>query len=109
MSDSFKITDYEYKSNGNILQSHLILQESFKSKFIERPIKKITLEKTKLEVNYNKKNNNLLILDGLYSTDNKNYKKFKFKNNLNKKELNYFIDLDLSENIFLNIKNFKTN
>jgi len=109
MSDSFKITDYEYKSNGNILQSHLILQESFKSKFIERPIKKITLEKTKLEVNYNKKNNNLLILDGLYSTDNTNYKKFKFKNNLNQKELNYFIDLDLSENLFLDIINFKTN
>ena len=109
MSDSFKITDYEYKSNGNILQSHLILQESFKSKFIERPIKKITLEKTKLKVNYNKKNNNLLILDGLYSTDNTNYKKFKFKNNLNQKELNYFIDLDLSENLFLDIINFKTN
>ena len=45
----------------------------------------------------------------MYSTDESNYKKFKIKNNLNKKKQSYFIDLDLTENIFMDIINFRTN
>ena len=67
------------------------------------------MEKTKLEINFNKNNNNSLTLDGLYSTDNSNYKKFKIKNNLNLKNKSFSIDFDLSEKIFLDIINFETN
>jgi hypothetical protein len=108
-NNSFKIIDYEYKSSGNILQSQIILKDSFKNKFLEKPVKKILFDRTKLEINFNKKNKNSLIFDGMYSTDESNYKKFKIKNNLNKKKQSYFIDLDLTENIFMDIINFRTN
>ena len=108
-NSSFKIIDYEYKSSGNILQSQIILKDSFKNKFLEKPVKKILFDRTKLEINFNKKNKNSLIFDGMYSTDESNYKKFKIKNNLNKKKQSYFIDLDLTENIFMDIINFRTN
>tara|TARA_B100000780_G_scaffold268643_1_gene226765 strand:- start:2786 stop:4975 length:2190 start_codon:yes stop_codon:yes gene_type:complete len=108
INDKFKIVDYNYKSNGNISESSIILKDIFTSKLIEEPVRKILLEKTKLEINFNKNNNNSLTLDGLYSTDNSNYKKFKIKNNLNKKNQNYFIDLNLSENLFFDVINFKT-
>ena len=87
----FKIIDYQYKSSGTISQAQVIFN------------------KTKIEINFNKKNNNSLILDGFYSTNKPNFKKFKIKNNLSKKNKVYFVDLDLSENIFFDIINFQTN
>ena len=109
INNSFKAIDYEYKSSGDILESEIILKDSFKNRFIEKPINQILFDKTKLEINLNKKDKNSLIFDGMYSTDESSYKRFKIKNNLNKKNQFYFIDLDLSENIFFDVINFRTN
>ena len=109
INNNYKVIDYEYKSSGSIQQSQVVLKNSFENKFIEKPINKILIDKTKLEINLNKKNKNSLIFDGIYSTDKLNYKKFKIKNNLNKKNQSYFIDLNLTENIFLDFINFRTN
>ena len=104
IDNSFKIIDYDYKSSGNISQSQLILKKSLKTKFTPSSLKKIIFEKTKLEVNFNKKKKHIL-LDGFYSTDQSNYKKFQIKKNLNQ---TYSINLDLSENFFIDLINFQT-
>jgi hypothetical protein len=109
IDNRFKIVDYDYKASGSISNSSVILKEDLKNRFIEKPIKKILFKKTKLEIIFNKSINNLLSLNGLYSTDSLKYKKFKVSNNLNKKNQNYLIDLDLSENFFFDLINFKTN
>ena len=108
INNNYKIVDYDYKSNGYILQAELILKKIIKNNFLKKEIKKILFDKTKLEVRINKKKN-LLLFNGVYSTDNSNYKKFKIKNNLNLKNKSFFIDFDLSEKIFLDIINFETN
>ena len=108
INNNYKIVDYDYKSNGYILQAELILKKIIKNNFLKKDIKKILFDKTKLEVKINKKKN-LLLFNGVYSTDNSNYKKFKIKNNLNLKNKSFFIDFDLSEKIFLDIINFETN
>ena len=108
INNNFKIIDYNYKSSGNILQSQVVLKNDFKSNYVKKSIKNIFLEKTKLEISFNKQNNNKLLLDGFYSLDNSNYKKFKIINNLNKKNQNYNINLNLTENIFFDIINFNT-
>jgi len=108
INNNYKIVDYDYKSNGYILQAELILKKIIKNNFLKKEIKKILFDKTKLEVKINKKKN-LLLFNGVYSTDNSNYKKFKIKNNLNLKNKSFFIDFDLSEKIFLDIINFETN
>jgi hypothetical protein len=105
INSKYKIIDYDYKSSGNILSSYVIL----KNKITENSIKKVLFNKTKIEINYNKKNKNLLILEGLYSTNKSNFKKFKIKNNLDQNNGTYFIDIDLSENFFFDIINFQTN
>ena len=109
ISNNFKIIDYNYKSNGNISQSHVILKNDLKNTFIRKPIKKILFEKIKLEIILDKQNKNLLLLDGFYNLGGSNYKKFKVKHNLNKKNQNYLIDLDLTENIFFDVINYRTN
>ena len=108
INNNYKIVDYDYKSHGYILQAELILKKIIKNNFLKKEIKKILFDKTKLEVKINKKKN-LLLFNGVYSTDNSNYKKFKIKNNLNLKNKSFFIDFDLSEKIFLDIINFETN
>ncbi|MBA1339320.1 MAG: AsmA-like C-terminal region [Pelagibacterales bacterium] len=104
---SFKIVDYDYKSKGDISQSQLVLKKSLRNKFIKKTLKKITFEKTNIEINFNKKNKNLLAFDGLYSTDNLNYKKFKIQNSSKKNKQTFIIDLNLSEDLFIDIINFQ--
>ena len=109
IDENFKLIDYEYKSNGSISESQIILKDVFKSSFFEKQIRKITISKTNLEVNLNKKNKNLLTIDGLYNLGFSENKKFRITNNLNRKNSKYLIDFDLAENIFLELINFKTN
>ena len=107
INNNFKITDYNYKSSGNIPRSEVILKKNFKNSFLKKSVNKILLENIKLKVIFSQKNKNLILFDGLYSLDNSGYLKFKVKNNLNKKNQNYLIDLDLNQNIIFNLINYK--
>jgi len=107
--ENFKLINYDYKSSGNISKSEIILKDIFKSEFIEKPIKKISISKTNLKINLNHNKKNLIVLDGFYDFGTQENKKFKITYALNKKNSKYLIDFDLSENIFLKLINFKTN
>ena len=109
IDNSFKVLDYKYKSIGNISKSLLILKNELANNFIENPIKKIFFKNTKAEIHLNKKNKKLFVLEGMYSTNGLSFNEFKIQNNLSKKNQNYFVDLNLSENFFFNIINFRSN
>jgi hypothetical protein len=106
---NFKLTDYDYKSSGNILESKITLKNFFKSSLIKKPIKTLLISKTNLIINLNKRNNNILTLDGLYNLGGAINKKFKISHDLNKKNPKYLIDFDLAENIVLELINFESN
>ena len=106
---NFKLIDYDYKTSGIISESQLVLKKSFSTSFFEKPINRISLLKTNIEMSLSKKNNNFLRFDGLYSLFALENKKFKVTYNLNKKNPKYLIDFDLPKNIFLELINFKTN
>ena len=101
--------DYDYKTSGIISESKLVLKKSFSTSFFEKPINRISLLKTNIEMSLSKKNNNFLRFDGLYSLFALENKKFKVTYNLNEKNPKYLIDFDLPKNIFLELINFKTN
>jgi hypothetical protein len=109
IDENFKLVDYDYKSSGSISKGQIILNDSFKSSLIKKKIKKLSIQETNLEINFNKKNNNFLKVEGLYNLGKLNNKKFKISYNLNKKKPKYLIDIDLAENIFLELINFKSN
>jgi hypothetical protein len=109
INNNFKVINYNYRSTGNISKAQINLKNNFKNKFIKNQVKKILFKKTKLEIILNNQKKNSILFDGFYSLDKLNYKKIKVKNNLNKKNQNYFIDLNLTENIFLDLINFQTN
>ena len=109
IDENLKLIDYDYKSKGNISESQIILKDDFKNNFIKKSIKKFSISKTNLEINLNKKDNNNLMIDGIYNLGGAENKKFKISHNFNKKNPKYFIDFDLAENIFLKPINFKSN
>ena len=108
LNNNFKIINYDYQSSGKIIQSKIVLKDAFKSSLIARSVKKILFKEIQLEINLNKINKNSLIIDGLYSTDELIYKKFKIKNNLDKKNKKFFVNFNISEKLFFNIINFQT-
>ena len=108
IDEKFKLIDYDYQSSGNISESQITLKDYFKISFIDRPIKKISISKTNIEINLNKKKKNFLILNGFYNSGGLENKKFKITYDLNKKNPKFLIDFDLSEIIFLEPINFKT-
>ena len=55
INKNYNLIDYDYKSNGNISESQIILKDRFKSKFIKKTIKKLSLFKTNLTIILNKK------------------------------------------------------
>ena len=65
-------------------------------------------KKINFEINYNKKEKNLLSASGLYKTNKSNFKNFKFNNDLKKINSLFNIELDLSENIFIELINLKS-
>jgi hypothetical protein len=109
IDENFKLNNYEYSSKGNISKSQVILKNNLKTVFLEKPIKKISILKANLEIKLNDKTNNSIILDGFYNLGDSKNKKFKITHDLKKMNPKYLIDFDLSENIFLELINFKTN
>ena len=109
IDENFKLNNYDYHSKGNILESQVILKNNFRSDFFEKPIKKISISKTTLDVNLNSNKNKSLVVDGFYNLGGLKNKKFKVTHDLNKKNPKYLIDFDLTEIFFLELLNFRTN
>ena len=73
-----------------------------------RKIESIQVQKTDFKINLNKRKKNSLILDGKYKTNDSKFEKFKIINDLNFQNLDFVIELGLSENLFIDLINFKT-
>jgi hypothetical protein len=108
VDENFKLIDYDYHSSGNILDSRIHLKDYFKTRFFTKPIKNISILKTNIEINLNKKEKRHLLFNGFYNLGGLENKKFKFSFDLNKKNPKYLFDFDLSENIRLELINYKT-
>ena len=95
---------YDYILNGNIEESKINFNKSLKNQFLKKEIKTIQFTKTKIDAQINNKNENKLILDGLYNADEGDFNKFKIESELNNK--NYVVDFDISENISIDFLNY---
>jgi hypothetical protein len=104
LDKNYKLIEYDYILNGNIEKSKINLNKSIKNQFLKESIKNIQFAKTKIDAQINNKNENKLILDGLYNTDEGDFNKFKIESELNNKK--HFLDFDISENISIDFLNY---
>ena len=101
--------DYDYSSTGKIEEAKILFKKELKPKILDKGINKIEVQKTDFKINFNKKDKNLINLEGNYKTNDSKFKNFKFTNNLDLENSEFTVDFDLSENIFIDLINFKTN
>ena len=104
LDQNYKLIKYDYILNGNIEESKINFNKSLKNQFLKKEIKTIQFTKTKIDAQINNKNENKLILDGLYNADEGDFNKFKIESELNNK--NYVVDFDISENISIDFLNY---
>ena len=104
LDQNYKLIKYDYILNGNIEESKVNLNKSLKNQFLKKEIKTIQFTKTKIDAQINNKNENKLILDGLYNADEDDFNKFKIESELNNKK--YVVDFDVSENISIDFLNY---
>jgi len=109
LSNTLKILDYNFFMNGSIADFRFNFKNKINSKFLENYVDEIVTKTISLDVNLNAKKKNYLLLNGLYKTNNSEFKKFKIKNDLKKTNSNYDINFDLGEQINIEALNFKTN
>ena len=104
LDQNYKLIKYDYILNGNIEESKINFNKSLKNQFLKKSIKTIQFTKTKIDAQINNKNENKLILDGLYNADEGDFNKFKIESELNNKK--YVVDFDVSENISIDFLNY---
>ncbi len=107
LSETLEVLNYKYNAKGKNLYLEYVFNKKIKSNFFENDLKKLTSKKMNVEFNLNKKERQFLV-EGEYSTNNSEFKKYKIINT-NDKDSEFDIDLDLSEKIFIKFLNFKNN
>ena len=107
--NTYKITNYEYKSSGIIEKGNLRLLKSLKSKILISEVSNIHL--SNLNISTSSKNGKVEIIgNGNYSFDNLNFNQISFRNsmlgNSNKLKLNFDYNKDLEIDL-INYKKIK--
>jgi len=109
-SQSLKLKNYTYNLSGNILDTVIKLNQPFKDKILMSKVENINFKKTNINLKYNKKNENSILLEGQFNINNNNqFNKFKIINSFNKKHSKLNVDFDFIDILKLDFINYKKN
>ena len=99
--ETLKVKDFNLKINGNLIDSSIKFISKINSNFTNS-ISNVNTDKSNFEIQINSKKENLFLINGNYSLNNKKFQKYSFKNNKN----NYSLNFDISEPMKLDIINY---
>lgn len=99
--ETLKVKDFNLKVNGNLIDSSIKFISKINSNFTNS-ISNVNTDKSNFEIQINSKKENLFLINGNYSLNNKKFQKYSFKNNKN----NYILNFDISEPMKLDIINY---
>ena len=109
-SQSLKLKNYTYNLSGNILDTVIKLDQPLKNKILMSKVENINFKKTNINLKYNKKNENSILLEGQFNINNNNqFNKFKIINSFNKKNSKLNVDFDFIDILKLDSINYKKN
>ena len=105
-SKTLALDNYSYDLNGKINNATINLKDKISSSLLKNDISFLELKKTDISIKINKQNNTIL-LEGLYKLNDKTFQKYKINSNFDKKKSNYDVDLDFSEHVFIDLINYE--
>ena len=103
---TLKIEEYNLNILSDLNNTNAVFSKSYKNNFLQSDIKKLSLKDTKLEIQYNSKNNNYIKSAGFYSLNDKEYQTFNFENFFKGKKNNLKINLNFNQKYLIPIINY---
>ncbi len=105
--ETYKLINYEYKNKGNVKEISIELEKPIKNLILDRPINSFYLRNTNFNIRHASDDKNQITTSGSYSIDNKDFEKFNLISNFNKKNIDTNLSLEISQNLKVDIINFK--
>ena len=103
---TYGIKNYNYKSNGKIINANLNLKKPIENDFLSEKINQLTLINSEINTNFNLKKNNTNIV-GKYSLNKGNFLPFNLQNIIERETLKLKLDVDYDKLVELAIFNYK--
>ncbi|RPG52832.1 MAG: hypothetical protein CBE48_003315 [Flavobacteriales bacterium TMED288] len=103
---TYKIKNYDFKSDGKILKAEFNISDELKDKFYSKKIEKIFITNStfKTDLNNNQKKMNIL---GKYSLTTNDFLNFNIISDLKNETLNLKLNFDYDEEINIELLNYK--
>ena len=103
---TLKIEEYNLNILSDLNNTNAVFSKSYKNNFLQSEVKKLSLKDTKLEIQYNSKNNNYIKSTGFYSLNDKEYRTFNIENFFKDKKNNLKINLNFNQKYLIPIINY---
>ena len=107
LDKTYKIEDYQIKSQGRIKEFNFSLDSPIKSPFLVNDINKATFKETKTNIRIGFDKKNTINFEGKYKLNNQNYQNYIFKYRLEKNNANIDINFNFSEPLNINFINYQ--
>ena len=104
--ETYKINNYDFKSDGRILKAEFNTFDGLKDKFYSNKIDRIFITDSTVKTNFNNNQKKMSIL-GKYSLTANDFLNFNIISDLNNKSLNLKLDFDYDEEINIELLNYK--
>jgi len=107
LDKTFKLKKYDYKNKGEANQLFFILNNSIKNIILEKDINQLYFKNITFDTNLNSKDQNELLVNGLYSFENNEFKNFDIINKFSKKIHNIILNVDFNPSLNFEFLNYK--
>ena len=106
LDKTYKLKDYEFKINGNLIESNLSINKTISKDFFTKKLDRFWLKNSNIKINFNKQKFKTY-LEGEYSLNKEKFLDFETEINLENEKLNLKLDADYDDPIDLNLINYK--
>ncbi len=104
---TFKVTDYVYTNKGKINKSFFKFNKPVENSFLEKDINNLYFKDSNFNFRYASDKKNYIHASGGYSTDDKDYKNYDFRNDFFKETSNINLDFEFVQKLNINFINYK--
>ena len=106
LDKTYKLKDYDFKINGNLIESNLSINKKISKDFFTKKLDRFWLKNSNIKINFNKQKFKTY-LEGEYSLNKEKFLDFETEINLENEKLNLKLDADYDDPIDLNLINYK--
>ena len=106
LDKTYKLKNYNFKSNGKISKFSLALKKPFSNDFLGEAINKISIVDSDLKVSLNL-DEKITLVDGKYSFNESDYQLFKLENNIKNNLVNFKLNADYNKHIYFELINYE--